>query len=203
MQGDAKTVLLTHQWADTGCCGWRKYTPGGGNCNTPANCPPLVPAKYYKSVNNRTGCWASTRYLGPIKQVKIFGDGSPRVVYWPGNDKLKGELIVLPSPQPLLASNDGDNSSNSNGNGATPPAIKMYDRVLDLRASIVVEATLSCTDTSTRAGFVNNYTNAFVYDCATQRLSIGPIEPAAPGKFSCGLADGPEDHGIYDGHHLC
>jgi hypothetical protein len=201
VQGDAQTVLLTHQWADTGCCGWRKYTPGNGNCNTPSNCPPLVPAKYYH--NRSSGYWASTRYLGPIKQVKVFADGSPRVVYWPGNEQLKGDPIPLPPPHPLAV---------FNGDGAAA-AIKMYGRALDLSASLVVEATLSCVDTSTRAGFIitgSNFSNAFVFDCATQRLSIGPIDPvaaaaAAPRSFNCGLADGPQEQpaGIYDGHHLC
>ncbi len=198
MQGDDSTVLLTHQWQENGCCGWRKYTPGGGNCNTPSNCPPLVPTKYYQLKNTTgLGYWSATRYLGPIKQVKVFADGSPRVIYWHGNEKLKGE--PLPLPPPILQATD---------NGSSATSIKLYDRALDLRASISVESSLSCADNKTRAGFIiagNNFSNAFVYDCSTQRFSVGPIDLAAPGSFTCGLADGPQEQpaGIYDGHHLC
>lgn len=36
-------------------------------------------------------------YLGPIKEAKIGGDGTLRVVYWKGNDALKGASIALNS----------------------------------------------------------------------------------------------------------
>ena len=39
-------------------------------------------------------------YLGPIKEMKVGADGTPRAVYWSGNEKLKGAPITLPPLPP-------------------------------------------------------------------------------------------------------
>ena len=39
-------------------------------------------------------------YLGPIKEMKVGTDGTPRVVYWRGNEALKGGSITLPPLPP-------------------------------------------------------------------------------------------------------
>lgn len=39
-------------------------------------------------------------YLGPLKELKIGPDGTPRAMYWSGNEKLKGDPIALPPVPP-------------------------------------------------------------------------------------------------------
>jgi hypothetical protein len=151
--------------------------------------------------------------------MKRFTDGVVRAVYWPGNEKLKGDELPLP---PLPA----------------PPTKQQRESyypgvVLKLRASVVVEAQLSCADRRTRAGFVLSsgnqknasrsssggssssssssssnsslggdggsdffFSNAFVWDCATQRFSIGPLEPSNRQNFTCGPSSP-----VLDGQH--
>lgn len=178
----SETVLATHQWNDAGCCEWRVCCPQS---------MPLAPEW------NGTG----VEYYGTIKQVRLLSDGSPRAVFWPNNELLKGSRIPL---GPLARVEAVDRS------------VAMYNTTaLELRSALVVEATLSCKHPQTRAGFVlvgnssaNHSANAFVWDCATQRMSIGPIDlstGSSRSNFTCGLADDPlQDPGFrLDGHHLC
>ena len=178
----SETVLATHQWNDAGCCEWRVCCPQS---------VALAPEW------NGTG----VEYYGTIKQVRLLSDGSPRAVFWPNNELLKGPAI---SVGPLVRTR------------AASPAVFMYSRTtLELRSALVVEATLSCEQPQARAGFVlmgnsssNHSTNAFVWDCATRRMSVGPIDLAAgssSANFTCGVADDPlQDPGFrLDGHHLC
>ena len=39
--------------------------------------------------------------LAPLKQMKIYKDGSPRAMFWSGNEKLKGDAITLPPVPPI------------------------------------------------------------------------------------------------------
>ncbi len=39
-------------------------------------------------------------YLAPLKQLNVGADGTPRVSYWKGNEKLKGDGISLPPLPP-------------------------------------------------------------------------------------------------------
>ena len=39
-------------------------------------------------------------YLAPLKQLRVGADGTPRVTYWKGNEKLKGDSISLPPLPP-------------------------------------------------------------------------------------------------------
>ena len=178
----SETVLATHQWNDAGCCEWRVCCPQS---------VALAPEW------NGTG----VEYYGTIKQVRLLSDGSPRAVFWPNNELLKGPAISVGA---LVRTR------------AASPAVFMYSRTtLELRSALVVEATLSCEQPQARAGFVlmgnsssNHSTNAFVWDCATRRMSVGPIDLAAgssSANFSCGVADDPlQDPGFrLDGHHLC
>jgi hypothetical protein len=76
MQGTANesTVLISHQWMTYGMTG-----------------SPFPGAMGSKGI-----------YLGPLKEMKVATDGTPRAVYWSGNEKLKGDSITLP-PLPAPA----------------------------------------------------------------------------------------------------
>ena len=67
------TVLISHQWMTNGMTG--SAFPG---------------AMGSKGI-----------YLAPLKEMKVGTDGTPRAVYWSGNEKLKGDSITLgPLPPP-------------------------------------------------------------------------------------------------------
>ena len=116
----SETVLATHQWNDAGCCEWRICCPQS---------TPLAPEW------NGTG----VEYYGTIKQVRPLSDGSPRAVFWPNNELLKGSRIPL---GPLAEC------------GGSRPLVAKATTTLELRSALVVEATLSCEHPQTRAGFV-------------------------------------------------
>ena len=69
---NASTVLISHQWMTDGMTG--SGVPG---------------AMGSKGI-----------YLGPLKEMKVGADGTPRAMYWSGNEKLKGAPIALPPLPP-------------------------------------------------------------------------------------------------------
>ena len=46
-------------------------------------------------------CQQSSCGQAPLKQMKIYKDGSPRAMFWCGNEKLKGDAITLPPVPPI------------------------------------------------------------------------------------------------------
>ena len=46
-------------------------------------------------------CQQSSCGQAPLKQMKIYKDGSPRAMFWSGNEKLKGDAITLPPVPPI------------------------------------------------------------------------------------------------------
>ena len=74
VQGSANesNVLISHQWMTDGMTG---------------------------SALNPMG--SKGIYLAPLKEMKVGTDGTPRAVYWSGNEALKGDSITLPPLPPL------------------------------------------------------------------------------------------------------
>ena len=71
-------VLISHQWMTDGMT-------GGSSSQDP-----LAPG----------GAGGKGIYLAPLKEMKVGTDGTPRVVYWRGNEALKGGSITLPPLPP-------------------------------------------------------------------------------------------------------
>lgn len=120
-------------------------------------------------------------YLGPLKEMQVGADGTPRVIYWAGNEKLKGERITLPQLAYLAPRRQRVLQRHSEGYMPTkvvsaPSTAHVLDVVLDLTVGVVVEATLSCAArTNTTAGLLvsGSATNGtFVWNCATQTFSL-------------------------------
>ena len=94
-------------------------------------------------------------FFSPIKQIKRWPtDGQLRVVWWPGNEKLKAAAV-----QGGLQTHTG--------------------LAHDLSGGLIIEATLDCSGATT-AGFVVSASaikdvngTAFIWDCKEQRFLIG------------------------------
>jgi len=92
-RGDESTVLISHQWMTNGMLG-SKFPGAMGS----------------KGI-----------YLAPLKEMKVGTDGTPRVFYWSGNEKLKGDSITLPplSPPVPLPPVEQVDVASCGGNGTT------------------------------------------------------------------------------------
>lgn len=144
VHGQSETILLTHQWTAVGrrsCCS------DAGADQTTCFAPPCHPAQDIGAALNV--------FFSPIKQVKRWPtDGQLRVVWWPGNEKLKAAAV-----QGGLQTHTG--------------------LAHDLSGGLIIEATLDCSSATT-AGFVVSASavkdvngTAFIWDCKEQRFLIG------------------------------
>ena len=101
-------------------------------------------------------------FFAPIKQVRWSTDGQLRVVWWPGNEKLKASVV--------------------------PRGLQPHELGHDLNGGLVIEAMLDCSSEN-RAGFVVSASavkdvngTAFIWDCRQQRFQIGSYSNSSGGN---------------------
>ena len=71
-------------------------------------------------------------YLGPLKELQIGPDGTPRAVYWSGNEKLKGGSIALPplpAPTPPAPPPPPEGRVDVAGCGSTATSTSFMDHL--------------------------------------------------------------------------
>jgi hypothetical protein len=92
VEGDPHTVLLSHQWLTNSDADADAGADAGADVGAHAD----AGAGAGVDVGGPHNVW-----LAPLKQLQVGEDGTPRAIYWAGNDALKGEPITLPPLPPL------------------------------------------------------------------------------------------------------
>ena len=122
-------------------------------------------------------------WLAPIKQAVLGSDGVLRAHYWPANEALKGDVIVL---HPAALGPPWPPANPQVGVDKPATVVQMLSPSLELGIGVVAETTVDCSHaTAAMAGFAvanaSGFGTAFVWNCANQTFNAGPIGGSSGG----------------------